>query len=364
MDALTVIDMHTGGEPVRIVTGGYPPIPGHDPREAGLCPRQSRSSAQAADVRAARPLRHVRRAAGASPISPAPISPCCSCTMRAIRPCAATPSSRSAATPSTSGWSRARRAGDRRRHRMPLRAGRSRAVESRRTAEAARSRSKACRPSPSRATKRRTCRATARHVRHRLWRRLLRACRSPRTSASTSAATARATSSMPPTALTETAQGGVPLSHPDHADLAFLYGSILTDGRDGCGRADRQHLRLRRARGRSLADRLRRHRAAGRHACQGTDRHRPDAEVREHHRLALHRFRRAATRAGPHDAIVARVGGRAYYCGRAEFIARGRRRIRSGVPVAVKRIRIAKRPPRPSCADAPSWRPRTAASKG
>lgn len=27
MDKLTVIDMHTGGEPLRIVTGGYPPIP-------------------------------------------------------------------------------------------------------------------------------------------------------------------------------------------------------------------------------------------------------------------------------------------------------------------------------------------------
>ena len=27
MDKLTVIDMHTGGEPVRIVTSGYPPIP-------------------------------------------------------------------------------------------------------------------------------------------------------------------------------------------------------------------------------------------------------------------------------------------------------------------------------------------------
>jgi trans-L-3-hydroxyproline dehydratase len=26
------------------------------------------------------------------------------------------------------------------------------------------------------------------------------------------------------------------------------------------------------------------------------------------------------TKAGPHEAIVARVGGRAYYCGRAEFI--------------------------------------------
>ena len=25
--SLTVVDMHTGGEPVRIVTGGYPPIP-------------------------------------------------------------------------------------------------------------------------------------------------------------------------------------------------------------------------------------------------------------------------------------------------------------------------------------------------
>jgi proline racemase len=27
-DPITVVDMHTGGEPVRIVTGGYPPIPG------------------------------------------------------------------------------------------------------------------------------------------------------------------------------------------------------------------------------------------------------------------------------------------------------------------------------------------------
>ncbi|MGO4840526.1 proline racemase family protein, partial [Rhizobiaceae sp. 2RAB30] len=26
-EVLTVIDMHTGGEPVRIVTGGYPPVP-------------------------------------------------------------------------------------------------------------------------------------------------------------------------------------------------------------------------------------------------------------------------------------------------------------------------------------------------
>jgi trans-L-3-hydroxyproline dehydratase len=25
--SITIVDMHTGGEPLRIVTGGYPPIP-------------------------------------------------------------------------------------------------------------------------------------------------------------------------------------------------------------------------------------------------------------------------------------------------------------------------------------------------
>ncbi len=34
------------------------------------------------------------------------------------------------------------------------------------------------------------------------------------------------------TALTEAVRVAVPLSHPEHDDLAFLYGSILTDGRE------------------------------------------------------------------------------------------------------------------------------------
>jgi proline racemase len=34
------------------------------------------------------------------------------------------------------------------------------------------------------------------------------------------------------TALTESVRSALPLSHPEHDDLAFLYGSILTDGRD------------------------------------------------------------------------------------------------------------------------------------
>src|SRR4029079_6184693 len=37
------------------------------------------------------------------------------------------------------------------------------------------------------------------------------------------------------TALTERVKAEMPLAHPDHADLGFLYGSILTDGRDGAG---------------------------------------------------------------------------------------------------------------------------------
>jgi proline racemase len=34
------------------------------------------------------------------------------------------------------------------------------------------------------------------------------------------------------TALTEAVRGSLPLSHPEHEELAFLYGSILTDGRE------------------------------------------------------------------------------------------------------------------------------------
>ncbi|TIP77684.1 MAG: proline racemase, partial [Mesorhizobium sp.] len=34
------------------------------------------------------------------------------------------------------------------------------------------------------------------------------------------------------TALTEKLKKEFPLSHPDHTDLAFLYGTILTDGQD------------------------------------------------------------------------------------------------------------------------------------
>ena len=120
-----------------------------------------------------------------------------------------------------------------RRHPVPLRAGaRCVAVADGRPAPCA---SRACRPSPSRST-------AAVEVpgfgpvdaRHRLWRRLLRRAAGRRASGSTCAARRRAISSMPPTRVTEAAQAPVPLAHPDDPDLAFLYGTILTDGGDGC----------------------------------------------------------------------------------------------------------------------------------
>ena len=84
--------MHTAGEPVRIVTGGYPPL-----RGATILDKRRYAREQ---------LDHLRRMLMAEPrghadmygallvepdLPEAPISPCCSCTMRATRPCAATP---------------------------------------------------------------------------------------------------------------------------------------------------------------------------------------------------------------------------------------------------------------------------------
>ncbi len=94
---LETTEMHTGGEPVRIVTSGYPPIPGDTILAKRRYAREN--------------LDHLRKLLmfeprghfdmyGVSPVepdSPAPISPCCSSTTRATAPCAAMRSSRSAA---------------------------------------------------------------------------------------------------------------------------------------------------------------------------------------------------------------------------------------------------------------------------
>lgn len=122
------------------------------------------------------------------------------------------------------------------------------------------------------------------------------------------------------TALTERLKAEFPLSHPDHADLAFLYGTILTDGHDAfsgeatknvCVFADAEVDRS--PTGSGVTARL-----AAMYAKGEIDL----GQERTFESIAGSRFSGAAartTKAGPHEAIIARVGGRAYYSGRAEF---------------------------------------------
>lgn len=121
------------------------------------------------------------------------------------------------------------------------------------------------------------------------------------------------------TALTEALKAGFPLSHPDHADLAFLYGSILTDGGDGKGEPTRNVCVFadaevdRSPTGSGVTARL-----AAMHAKGEID----IGETRAFESIAGSRFTGSVARrkkAGDREAIVARVGGRAFYSGKAEF---------------------------------------------
>jgi proline racemase len=122
------------------------------------------------------------------------------------------------------------------------------------------------------------------------------------------------------TALTETVRRSVPLSHPDSADLAFLYGSILTDGGDGAGGTATRNVCVfadaqvdRSPTGSGVTARL-----AAMHA-KGTV---FPGEIRLFESIVGSRFTGAVariTQAGDHAAIVARVSGRSHYTGKASF---------------------------------------------
>ncbi|MER8499866.1 MULTISPECIES: proline racemase family protein [unclassified Mesorhizobium] len=123
------------------------------------------------------------------------------------------------------------------------------------------------------------------------------------------------------TALTDKLKAELPLSHPDHADLAFLYGTILTDGQDAFSDTPTKNICVfaeaevdRSPTGSGVTARL-----AAMHAKGQIE----IGRARLFESIAGSRFSGAVARratAGPHDAIIARVGGRAYYSGRAEFI--------------------------------------------
>jgi proline racemase len=123
------------------------------------------------------------------------------------------------------------------------------------------------------------------------------------------------------TTLTNRLKAELPLSHPDHADLAFLYGTILTDGKDTFSGEATKNICVfaeaevdRSPTGSGVTARLAAMHAKGEIAI---------GQTRTFESIAGSRFSGAVARtakAGPHEAIIARVGGRAYYSGRAEFI--------------------------------------------
>ncbi|SOE17935.1 proline racemase [Hoeflea halophila] len=120
--------------------------------------------------------------------------------------------------------------------------------------------------------------------------------------------------------LTSAAQAAVPLSHPEADDLAFLYGTILTDGRDAftdqptrniCVFAERQVDRS--PTGSGVTARLAAMHARGQIVV---------GQTRRFDSIIGSRFSGAVaseTTCGPHPAVTARVSGRAFYSGRAEF---------------------------------------------
>ncbi|RUV33843.1 proline racemase family protein [Mesorhizobium sp. M7A.F.Ca.MR.148.00.0.0] len=123
------------------------------------------------------------------------------------------------------------------------------------------------------------------------------------------------------TALTDRLKAEFPLSHPDHGDLAFLYGTILTDGRDAFSDGVTKNICVfaeaevdRSPTGSGVTARLAAMHAKGEIAI---------GQTRTFESIAGSRLSGAVVRtakAGPHGAIIARVGGGAYYSGRTEFI--------------------------------------------
>ncbi|RRH93021.1 proline racemase [Mesorhizobium tamadayense] len=123
------------------------------------------------------------------------------------------------------------------------------------------------------------------------------------------------------TALTERLKADFRLTHPDHPDLAFLYGAILTDGREAFSGEPTKNICVfaeaevdRSPTGSGVTARLAAMHAKGEIGI---------GQTRTFESIAGSRFSGSVARtaqAGPHAAIIARVGGRAYYCGRAEFI--------------------------------------------
>ncbi len=122
-------------------------------------------------------------------------------------------------------------------------------------------------------------------------------------------------------ALTGKVKAAFPLSHPGHDDLAFLYGTILTDGENEFSDAPTKNICVfadaevdRSPTGSGVTARL---------AAMHAKRQIGVGQTRIFESIAGSRFSgsvASTTKAGAFDAITARVGGRAFYSGKSEFI--------------------------------------------
>jgi trans-L-3-hydroxyproline dehydratase len=122
------------------------------------------------------------------------------------------------------------------------------------------------------------------------------------------------------TALTEKLKKDFPLSHPDHSDLAFLYGTILTDGEEAwsgrptrniCVFADAEVDRS--PTGSGVTARIAAMHAKGLIAV---------GQERIFESIVGSRFTGSVAqtlKTGTHEAVIARVAGQAHYVGKAEF---------------------------------------------
>ncbi len=123
------------------------------------------------------------------------------------------------------------------------------------------------------------------------------------------------------TALSDVVKRQVPLAHPDHQDLAFLYGSILTDGGDGSGGLATKNVCVfaeaevdRSPTGSGVTARLAAMHARGQLKI---------GEERLFESIVGSRFTgsvaRTLTLADGRPGVVARVGGKGHYSGKAEY---------------------------------------------
>ena len=121
-------------------------------------------------------------------------------------------------------------------------------------------------------------------------------------------------------AVTETAKKQIPLSHPDDPDLAFLYGTILTDGADAYGEAASANICVFAARevdrsptGSGVTARIALQHARGLIGL---------GQTRRFESVTGAIFTGKAVdkaRAGGFEAVTVEVGGKAHYTGRASF---------------------------------------------